>query len=626
VSAAPLVPNQQLILDQWSYLAHKTIVGDGTNTISSNLLASWVPTADQRRLRAYLVLDGYRKNRATEFIDYGRLGAEDAMLAKRKHREYGDPSLIQSRIAHGVLGDDWELVVDGADDDLSDGPDLPDPPEDPGEGATPGQREVFALLKARHAEDEKAAIDGWKERFVSQPILGSRQDDLREWGDREGLAAKLVEREDDATALGDALLALAPRGQGEWPELLIYEPDAYFPILGDRPGDGVTKLHMAWEFCDESSGKPIPKVRRLTWELVSFDLVNPSTDEVVGAGGTMPVPWSDEPATRTCLFSEGVWSLDAVGPNGIPDLSDAAAEWATDDQGELRNRDLRCDFIPVYHTPNTPASRTHFGVSCLAVIAQVLDDLGAADTDLMETARLVAGPAIALSGATSNDSTPIAPLTIFNLGADGQMTVLDLSQGLTTMMEFRDGLRDRALVNGHVTKTLVGWTASDSAPSGIALLIDAAPFAQLIGTLRMTREPTDRAMFEGVQKLGMLAGVVEPGHVAPARIAYGNFLPLDRSQVVTEVTALFTAKLITRITAIQLLMAAGFGIEDARREADEIAREDVEAAKVVADATGSEQAAADRLGITLPEKPKPPEITLPPPPNQPPEPPTPGGP
>jgi hypothetical protein len=52
----------------------------------------------------------------------------------------------------------------------------------------------------------------------------------------------------------------------------------------------------------------------------------------------------------------------------------------------------------------------------------------------------------------------------------------------------------------------------------------------------------------------------------------------------------------------------------------QIEADDVEGAKIVADATGSEQAAADRLGITLPEKPKPPEITLPPPPNQPPPP------
>jgi outer membrane biosynthesis protein TonB len=109
-------------------------------------------------------------------------------------------------------------------------------------------------------------------------------------------------------------------------------------------------------------------------------------------------------------------------------------------------------------------------------------------------------------------------------------------------------------------------------------------------------------------------------------VAFGSFLPMDRGAVVTEVSALFTAKLISRITAIRLLMAAGFEIEDARNEVKAIEADDVEGAKTVADATGSEQAAADRLGITLPEKPKPPEITLPPPPNQPPEPPTPGGP
>jgi hypothetical protein len=328
-----------------------------------------------------------------------------------------------------------------------------------------------------------------------------------------------------------------------------------------------------------------------------------------------------------------VWSLDAVEAGGIPDLSDNAAEWEQDDQGPVRNRDLLIDFIPVYHCPNTPAARTHFGVSCLGVIAQVLDDLGQADTDLMETARLVSMPAIALSGALmptttdahGNESKALrtAPGEVFELGETGQMTVLELHQGLATMMDFRDGLRDRALVNAHVTKTLVGWTASDSAPSGIALLIDAAPFAQVIGTLRMTREPTDRSMLAGVQKLGMISGVLEPGPVAPARVAYGNFLPLDKSSVVTQVIQLVEAKVIAKITGIQMLMAAGFPIEDARAELEAVNLEDVDRAAAIADATGSDAEGAKALGLQPPEQPKPPDIQLPPPPgeNQPPEPP-----
>lgn len=606
---------QRFILDQWSYLAHKATIGDSANqVVSVDDVPSWVPRSERRRLQAYLLYDSLRKNRSGLFL----ANANADQIAK--HREYGDPSLITGRIAHGDLGDDWEIVVDGADDDLAEGPDLPDPPEPLPANATEGQRRVFAILKKRHAEDEKAAIDDWEERFISQPILAARQEEIREWSEHQGLAAKFVEGEDDCVTLGDTVYALVP--QAGWPELRRYEPDAYFPILSDRDEGDPDKVHLAWGFDqDQPDGTVKQMVRRLTWELVDLDLRDGETGEVLSVGtGARAVPWSDEPVTRTCLFSEGVWSLEAVGPNGIPDLSEAAATWETDEQGEVRHRDLLIDEIPVVHIPNTPASRTHYGTSCLGPIAQVLDDLGQADTDLMETARLVAAPAIALSGAQSDDDTPIRPLTIFNLGESGQMTVLDLSLGLEKMMAFRDGLRDRALVNGHVPKALVGWTGSDTAPSGIAMLVDAAPFAQLIGTLRMTREPAHIRLLDLAQKMAMIAGEIDKGLVAPARVAYGNFLPLDRSQVVAEVTTLFGAKLITRTTAVLILMAAGFPIENARREVEQIELEDVERAKAIADATGDDNEGRLALGMEPKEQPAPPTVNLPPPPPQPPEP------
>jgi hypothetical protein len=122
VSTGREIPLKNLILDVWSVLGHKNLIGDTDQTIPANYLPSWVPPLDQRRLQAYLIFDGYRKNRAGLFI------TNASWDQIRAHREYGDASLISGRIAHGVLGDDWELVVDGADDDLSEGPDLPPAP------------------------------------------------------------------------------------------------------------------------------------------------------------------------------------------------------------------------------------------------------------------------------------------------------------------------------------------------------------------------------------------------------------------------------------------------------------------------------------------------------------------
>jgi hypothetical protein len=648
VTAAP-DPTFRLILDAYSPLSHKHLIGDGRQVVTpTTLIHSWVPLHERRRLAAYLILDAYRKNSVRIFL--GRA----SLLEQADHREYGDVQLILGRIAHGVLGDDFEITVEGADDDLGDAPDLPEAPVDPGPEATPIEARIYAIQQSRYDDAAATAVDEWEQKLGNQPLLAARQDDLRDWADRIGLAALLVEGEADCVALGDTVYALWPQ-TGGWPEVRRYDPDAYFPILEDDLEGFPDKVHLAWEFEETTPDGVCERyLRRLTWELVPIDVIDPVTREVLGAGaGTRPMPWAeegDEPATQTCVFSEGVWPLGTVGgpttttqtSAHIPDLSEEAAIWEVDEAGvEQHNVDLGIDFLPVIHIPNTPASRTHYGQSSIAVVAQILDDLGQSDTDLMEVARLVAGPAIALSGAQMPAPDPmrnydperswsqqaetgsqlqIRPLAVFELGETGSMTVMDLSAGLDKMMAFGNRLEDRLLVNARIPKALVGKVSSAQAASGVALLIDAAPFAEVIGNLRMTRDPKLQLMLRQVQKLAMLQGVIETGPIPKARVAFGSFLPMDRGAVVTEVAALFTAKLISRITAIRLLMAAGFEIEDAKREVQQIEADDVEGAKIVADATGSEQAAADRLGITLPEKPKPPEITLPPPPNQPPPP------
>jgi hypothetical protein len=191
-------------------------------------------------------------------------------------------------------------------------------------------------------------------------------------------------------------------------------------------------------------------------------------------------------------------------------------------------------------------------------------------------------------------------LTIFNLGAEGTMTVLDLSTGLEKMMAFGDRLVDRLLVNARVPASLVGRVDSSDAPSGIAMLIDAAPFAEVIGTLRMTRDPKYSLLLEFAQRLAMTSGAIEAGPIPKTRVAFGSFLPMDRT------------------TAVQLLIGAGFPIEDAKAEVEQAQREDVSRAKEIADATGNDADGARALGLEPREEPQPPEVTLPEPPPQPP--------
>jgi hypothetical protein len=597
-------------------------------------VSSWVPVEDRRRLSAYYVLDAYRKNSTRNLL------RRATWVRRQKQREYGDPSLLTKRVRSGVLGDDFELVLPGADDDLGDAPDLPPRPDPVPDDADEIDRRVFTVAEARWKDLANRTIDEWEEAVQDQPFLQERQQELRDWADRVLLAPLMVEAEDDCVNLGDTIYALFPQ-PGDWPRVEIYEPDGYFPVLDTKRDGYPTKVHLAWEIEERLPDQTTKRfVERYTWELVEIatmqdveDVTSDATGNIAVSGddGTIRAgrryPWAETEegeeaavSTETCLFTRGKWELDAKTLSKVPDLDLGAAV-------EKEQIDLECDFLPFVHIPNTPASRDHFGQGSLTLVAQIIDDIGQTDTDLMETARLVAAPAIALSGAEAKDQT-IRPLTIFNLGKDGAMTLLDLSVGLEKVMAFADRLADRLFVNSQVPATLVGKVNSSDAPSGIAMLLDAAPFAQLIGTLRMAREPKYRLLLKFAQRMAQTAGVLPPGPTPEAMVAFGSFLPLDKGQVVDHVVALLQAKAISRATGIALLVAGGFTIEDARREITQIESTDFEGAKNLADATGSEEAAAEYLHRVLPEPEEPeagaqpPGVELPPGPNEPP----PGGP
>ena len=304
-------------------------------------------------------------------------------------------------------------------------------------------------------------------------MLAERQDELRQWcRGRRVLRRSWSKARTTASTWATRCSPCGPP-RGRWPDLRRLDPDSYFPILGDDLEGFPDKVHLAWEFVtgegtDDERAVAAP-AHLGAGRPGDFDRSPRSLDtgpgRAVGRTG-------DEPATRTCLFSEGVWTLEEIGPNGIPDLSEAAATWETDAAGRGPPLGPGVDFLPVIHVPNTPASRTHYGQSALAVVAQILDDLGQSDTDLTEVARLVAGPAIALSGPASNrDSTEATgscrcSRSQCSTSAAGMMDMLDLSVGLEKMMGFGDRLTDRLLVNPVFRRRWSVRSIRSQAPSG----------------------------------------------------------------------------------------------------------------------------------------------------------------
>lgn len=652
---------KDLVIDAYAALSHKAVLGEGTSTDNS-LAPTWIPADQRRRLDAYKVLAAYLNNVARQFLP---AGVKDEV--RKNRREYGDPDLLVDRIMAGVLGDSIEIVVDGADADLPDEPDLPPPPTDPGTDASEIDRRVFEARTVMWTERATAIVDEWEADWAAQPGLRARQEWLRQWADDELLAAKIVETERDIIGLGDGVYVLSWSTSKNRPVVDIYDPGLYFPVLTDETRDYPLRVHLAWETSNPTDRATY--VRRLTWSLEpitpltdgagmlvldEFDAPIIAEDVTVQPDGTLTrdYPWNvdDEgqivPSTVTCYFTDATWRFDQLGGRHADDFDEAKADFQVNEDGDIARRlDLGIDFIPVLHTPNTPAHREHFGRSALTIVAQLLDDLAALDTDVQAASALAAGPVIHLAGAalpqgrprgetddpTNRHYTPTATATravqgtptievqpgaVLRTGENGKMDVLDMSKGLAELRNVRGEQLDRFSINSRVPAEMMG-RGKPGDLTATEVLVRFGPYVQLVNTLRMTREPKGRLLLKFAQRLGQVGGVLDPGPNPPARFAFGPYLPSDRKQLVDEITALLNARAISTQTAVALLVGGGFSIEDAHGELERIRAENPEAAKHISDAINlgdapGDRAAADWLGIDLPTvAPPPPTPVLP---------------
>lgn len=295
------------------------------------------------------------------------------------------------------------------------------------------------------------------------------------------------------------------------------------------------------------------------------------------------------------MYECRTWALRELDGGKLRDLKNGRIEHPP--------TDLFVDFIPVVHLPNTPASQTTWGTSVLTSTTQIADDLATNDTDVMRASRYLSDPTVFLTGVQGDIPPVVAPGRMYKGGENGKMSVLDLAPGLEKLMAAGDRLQDRWWQNNGVPAEMVGRVEEgQNALSGVALALRFAPFAQLIGTLRMAREPKYRLLLKFAQRLAQVAGILEAGPTPAARVAFGNFLPTNRAETIDIVTKALNAHAISTQTAVLMLVTAGLPIDDA---AEEIARIEREApalyvnAKNLADATGSEQAAADYLDLDL---------------------------
>lgn len=574
---------EQLVLDTWSSLSHKTPLRRPRSMVG----ADWMSEQDRRRLTAYIILAAYRENVSRTFlsVDPEEEGAQD------DHREYGDAALVIEQTLSAVIGEEQTIAVDGAEA----GEDADDEP-DPG----------------------AVAVQEW----------------LREWAVAERFVLSMIEVETDAVTTGDGVYLLAWDPRKQRVRLRTLDPGFYFPVLDDDlDSDYPTRVHFAWELeADPLRGVP-RRLRRITYELGP---IGPETEvrpnDGTGVlrrvlrwvGGEVPepvlyrgdewdgegrivrqYPWNDEPEAVTCYLTDATWDLDKLDTRDALDSLDlSAATFATGPDGELLDRlDLRIDFLPIVHLPNTVARRAHYGTSSLARVLQLLDDIAATDTDLQAASSTTGSPPIGLSGASvpvdadGRSRLRVAPGEVWNLGPDGKLSSVDTSPALEALGKRDEALLARLSANSRLPEAILGRVSPADVPSGYAVALTFAPYKAMVRTMRLSREEKYPLLLKMVQRLGMLGGVFPHTEVLPAEVLFGSYLPDDLDAVIGQVVKLLDAGAISLRTGLVMLQEAGLPIEEVDEEVERIEARSFELANQLADATGDVDAVREFLGL-----------------------------
>ena len=497
---------RELLIDAWTALDFKRLIS--TSRLGPSVAGpSLIPTwtgRHQRRLQAYAMLRAYRENSSRFFLD-----TQDE-TQREDHREYGDAELLVQQVRAALLGDQIRITVPGADEINPD------------------------------AADEAAL---------------ARQEWLRNWADGQRFNLKIMETEGDAVGLGDGVYVLGWDAKRNRVRMRCFDPGFYFPVLSPDIDDDEypDRVHLAWELPEEDSPPDRRLIRRITYELMPVAEYTPA--------------YSDRPSDMECFLTDATYEVDAF-QSDVEDLTPARARYRSDELGEINQRALGIDFIPVVHVPNTVALKDHFGKSVLTTVLQIVDDLSNADTDLQAASATAGTPALALAGSTlGKEPRTYGPGTVFETG-DGRMTVLDTTAGVTAIIDYVKFLLSRLSTNARVPESVLGRVDPAQIEAGVILQLTFGPLTTMIEEMRLVRNEKYPLLLKFLQRFYVQAG--ELPDVMPANLQFGAYLPHDDARAVQQASTLFGASIISLPTAIRILVEAGMPIDDATTELERI--------------------------------------------------------
>lgn len=414
----------------------------------------------------------------------------------RNRREYGDPDVIVETLASGVISDSPSIS----------------------------------------SSDEK--VQQW----------------LDEWAAKETPAASLMLAATMAMELGDAVIVPSWDVRSGRPRLAVVDPGYYFPELSEDSDEFPDTVRIAWEFV--ADGRRWVRYRR--WSLVR------AYDDETLEFRTVRYPWGE--SEWECRYWDGVYPAgDVTSTRRTRErpwalFDERPAEWRTvivdGEPQPAAGVSLGIDFIPVVHVPGSLVSAAeHWGASALGTVLQGLDELAATDTDTATAGELAGAPPIAVRGQVEtvgdNQVVTYGPGSLY----EGEMSALDTSGSLVALMKSVEALRTRVAGNARVGQTAQSFTGQW--PSGFALSLALNPFTSRVNALRMAILPKLELALKMAGRLEWLLG--DRAELAalpssPITLNVGPAVPIDVDAEIERIAALYKAKLISRVDALEIIV------------------------------------------------------------------------
>lgn len=397
---------------------------------------------------------------------------------------------------------------------------------------------------------------------------------IADWAKRENFTQKLLQGETNTIGMGDGVYVLGVSARAKRPKLRVEDPGFYFPDLnaqvdGWDDDDFPPIVHLFWEYEDD---KGVIWCRRNTWTMV----------KLAAAEAT---PWK---TTRewTCYYqAEEIKRSDfAANRTVYSPIMGSNVKVITPPQ------DLKIDFIPVVHVPNTADV---WGESVISLVAQLVDDIEGLDSDLAVSAS-TANPLLVTEGATATGMTGMPGET---LGLPAGAKAAYIAASLKGLLEYSGTLQERLAQNVRLGQVLLGQVAPNDVPSGYALALGFHPARQLMRDSRTVRDEKFPLIVKFALRLAQAHGMADAGDTPNIEVALGASLPSDLQTAVDMVEKLMKVHAMSTETAVRVLQDAGVPNGKIDEEITRITKERYEDAVRLVDATGNAAAAAAMLGI-----------------------------